>query len=100
MNWKVACKDHAANNVGGDMRFLFLRALSPLCWVMLLAPPSLKADLLSVGSASVFVGNTVIVPVMITAASDLYAFQFELSYDHNILQLLKITEGPFLSTAG
>lgn len=60
----------------------------------------LHADTLSVGSASVSVGNTFVVPVEVSSASDLYAFQFDVSFDANVLQLESVTEGSFLPTAG
>jgi hypothetical protein len=61
---------------------------------------SLRADILSAGSSSVTVGATFVVPVAIAGTSDLYAFQFDATYDPTILQLLSINEGPFLATAG
>jgi hypothetical protein len=53
-----------------------------------------------VGSAGVNVNDDFDVPVTITGASDLYAYQFDLTFDPNVLQLLSIDEGSFLGTAG
>lgn len=62
--------------------------------------PLLRADVLSVGSASVIVGDEFLVPVDISAATDLFAFQFDVAYDPAILQLVAIGEGGFLPVAG
>jgi hypothetical protein len=65
--------------------------------------PCLKADGIanvSAGSASVAVGDVFDIPVSVSNVSDLYAFQFDLSFDPTILELLNISEGSFLPTAG
>ncbi|MBZ5634921.1 MAG: cohesin domain-containing protein [Acidobacteriia bacterium] len=80
------------------MRSHFFLALSLMAAVIL--TPVLKGELLTVGSASVGVGSTFSVPVTISGTSDLYAFQFDLSFDPSILQLQSVAEGPFLPSAG
>jgi hypothetical protein len=68
--------------------------------LLLLTPPFLKADVIAVGSASASVATSFNIPVTISGASDLYAFQFDFSYDPSILQLNSIFEGSFLLSAG
>jgi len=70
--------------------------------LLLSVPAVLQADEadLSVGPATELPGAEFIVPVSISNVSDLYAFQFDLSYDPSIVQLLSVTEGPFLPSAG
>jgi hypothetical protein len=64
-------------------------------------PSGLFADsLVGAGSGSVNLGNIFSIPVSISNVSDLYAFQFDLSFDPAVLELLGITEGAFLPTAG
>lgn len=71
-------------------------------FVLFVAPLILRADIpvVSVGSASVFTGNTVTIPVDITGVSDLAAFQFNLSFNPAIVHLQAIKEGAFLPSAG
>jgi Cohesin domain len=66
-------------------------------------PSSLFADAvagISPGSANVVVGQTFDIPVSVSQVSDLFSFQFDLSYDPIILELQSISEGSFLPTAG
>lgn len=61
----------------------------------------LRADaVVSTGSATVTVGSDFQVPVSITGVTDLFGFQFDFSYNPQILQLVSINEGPFLSSSG
>jgi len=67
----------------------------------LLSVPLLTAQtVISAGSADVSVDPIFVFPVSIADVSDLYAFQFDLSFDPAILQLLSISEGLFLPSAG
>lgn len=67
----------------------------------LLSVPVLTAEtLLSPGSTDVSVDQIFTLPVSIAGVSDLYAFQFDLSFDPAILQLLSISEGSLLPAAG
>ena len=66
-------------------------------------PASLFADAVvtvSAGSASVSAGQTFDVPVSVSQVSDLFAFQFDLSFDPTILELQSISEGSFVPSAG
>jgi hypothetical protein len=51
-------------------------------------------------SSTVSVGNNVTPDVDISNISDLYAFQFDLSFDRGIVSAVSITEGSFLSAYG
>jgi general secretion pathway protein D len=67
----------------------------------LLFVPLLTAQaVITAGSADVSVDQIFTVPVNIADVSDLYAFQFDLAFDPTILQLLSISEGSFLPSAG
>ncbi|TFW31037.1 cohesin domain-containing protein [Massilia horti] len=46
------------------------------------------------------VGSMVDLAVMISDISDLYTYQFSLTFDPNLLRVSSITEGGFLATAG
>lgn len=46
------------------------------------------------------VGSTVDLSVLIDGASDLYAYQFSLSFDPAVLRATAVTEGAFLGTGG
>lgn len=71
-------------------------------FVGVLAAAFVSVPVLTAGSVSINVSNTgpVMVPVNIIGASDVYAFQFDLSFDASILTLLSISEGSFLPSAG
>jgi len=71
-----------------------------LAVTLLLVPLLTAQTVISAGSDDVFVDQIFTLPVSITGASDLYAFQFDLSFDPSILQLLSISEGSFLPGAG
>lgn len=72
-----------------------------LSLLVLTIPVLSHADVdLSAGSATEPVGATFAIPVSISNVTDLFAFQFDLSFDPSIVQLQSITEGPFLPTAG
>ena len=64
--------------------------------------PALLADaVVSAGSAgTVNIGNIFTLPVSVSNVSDLYAFQFDVSFNPAVLELLGISEGAFLPTAG
>ena len=48
--------------------------------------------ILSAGSATVNVGDTFTIPISLSGATDLMAFQFDLSFDSAILQVLSFTD--------
>ena len=68
--------------------------------LLLAAPIFLKGGVIAAGSADVAVGSDFEIPVTISSAADLYAFQFDLSFDPSVLQLQSIVEGSFLPSAG
>ena len=75
-------------------RFLVPVAAALVCCI---APP-LSADVpavISIGPASGSFGAFT-VPVNISSVTDLYAFQFDLSFDPAVLQLVGVSEGWFL----
>jgi hypothetical protein len=71
-----------------------------LAAALLFVPTVLAQAVISAGSSGVSVDQIFVLPVSITDASDVYAFQFDLGFDPAILQLLSISEGSFLSSAG
>src|SRR5947209_979880 len=76
------------------------RRVLPIAAVLLLTPLLSAGTVLSAGSATVSTGDVFTVPVSITGASDVFAFQFDLAFDPAVLQLQSISEGGFLGTAG
>jgi general secretion pathway protein D len=67
---------------------------------VMLATPLIAGTVVSAGSATVSTGDIFTVPVSIADVSDLFAFQFDLTFDPAILQLQSISEGTFLPLAG
>lgn len=49
---------------------------------------------------SVVAGALLSVNVVISGATDLYAYQFDVGFDPTILTAIQVSEGPFLSTGG
>ena len=58
------------------------------------------APIVSVGSATVGVGDLVTIPVFIDEATDLTFWQFDLAFDPAVVEATTITEGPFFSAFG
>ena len=56
--------------------------------------------IVSVGSATVGVGDLVTIPVSITDAVELTSWQFDLAFDPTVVQGNAVTEGPFWSDFG
>lgn len=54
----------------------------------------------SITPAPVLVGSPVALDVLIGDISDLFAFQFTLSFDPTVLQAAAVTQGSFLSAGG
>ena len=54
----------------------------------------------SVGSGGGTVGGTFTIPVLITGADQLGAWQFDILYDPQLLKVMAVTEGSFLSDLG
>jgi hypothetical protein len=93
------------SKVSRSLRFNQSKRIVISCLAVLLlagAKPASAAPILSVSPSSVDViqGTTVTVDFLINQAVDLYAFQFGVSFDPNVLTALTVTEGSFLSSAG
>jgi hypothetical protein len=77
------------------------RTLAAALTVLSLAVPAQlrAAQILSVGSATVSVGDTFTIPVSISGAVDLTSFQFDLSFLASILQVTPtgVTESAFFT---
>src|ERR1700730_8096691 len=52
------------------------------------------------GSATVHVGDVFTIPISIANTTDLFAWQFDLSFKPSIVHALAVTEGPFMSSFG
>ena len=72
-------------------------AFASLATLALFSPRVEAVSILSVGSATVAVGDTFTIPVSITDAVDLNRFQFNLSFDALILQAIGVTESAFFT---
>ena len=82
------------------MKRTLVAALALASFAMLALPPRVEAiPLVSVGSATVNVGDTFTIPVSITDAVDLTSFQFDLSFNALILQVTAtgVTESTFFT---
>ncbi len=64
--------------------------------------PAVAVPIVSITPSSVVVppGQNFSLDISVTDAVDLYAFQFDLSFDPTILSAGSITEGPFLPAGG
>ena len=70
-------------------------------WLGAWAMPSVWAASVSVvNPATVTPGNPFQASVWANQVTDLYAYQFDLTFDPSILQLVDIQEGPFLASGG
>ena len=81
----------------GDRSLRIILALASLA-TLALSPRVEAIPLVSVGSATVNVGDTFTIPVSITDALDLTSFQFDLSFGASILQVTAtgVTESTLL----
>jgi hypothetical protein len=77
---------------------LFLLVLMLTIWVV--RTEALPIISLEPAAASVTEGSTFSLSIEIGAALDLFAFQFDLTFDPTRLLAIGITEGPFLGSAG
>ena len=75
------------------------RSLAAALTVLSLAVPMQlrAAPILSVGSATVTVGDTFTIPVSISGAVDLTSFQFDLSFLATVLDVTGVTENLFFT---
>ena len=69
--------------------------------LLVLAMPAL-AETVTVQppAQTVFSGNSFSVDISISDVTDLYAFQFDLGFDPQVINAMGIAEGPFLPTGG
>ena len=72
-------------------------AFASLTTLALFSPRVEAVPMLSIGSATVPVGDTFTIPVSITGAVDLSSFQFDLSFNALILQVIGVTESAFFT---
>ena len=86
------------------MRTSIVLAAFLVAVLLLLAPSHAVADgiVLSIQpvSSTVGVGSTFAVDVNISGVTDLYDFQFDLSFNPSVLQATNVLEGTFLSAGG
>jgi hypothetical protein len=61
---------------------------------------ALADSAISIGSIAVGPGATFTLPVEITGGLDVYAYQFDISYDPAVLQMVANNGGSFLSSQG
>ncbi len=77
------------------------RSQFAIVFTSFLCVPFLTAGtVVSAGSSTAQVGEIFTLPVSIANATDVFAFQFDIAFDPAILQLLTVSEGGFLGTAG
>lgn len=77
--------------------YLMAALACALLAVVAFSPRVEAVPILSVGSATVAVGDIFTIPVSITDAEDLSSFQFDLSFDALILQANGVTESDFFT---
>jgi general secretion pathway protein D len=86
------------------MRTSIVHAAFLVAVLLLLAPSHAVADgiVLSIQpvSSTVSVGSTFAVDVNISGVTDLYDYQFDLSFNPAVLQATNVLEGAFLSSGG
>ena len=77
------------------------RQVTPVFWLFA-ASTSLLAGTISVQAAAPTetVGQSFTLSVVISEASDLYGYQFDLGFDPTVLKATSVTEGAFLGTGG
>jgi hypothetical protein len=68
--------------------------------VLLFLPSQGHALSITVGSATVNVGDTFTINLNVAGAVDLTSWQFDLNYNPLLLQANVVTEGPFLASGG
>ena len=82
------------------MKRILVAVLALTSFAMLAFSPRVEAaPVLSVGSATVNIGDTFTIPVSITGAVNLTSFQFDLSFGASILQVtvIGVTESAFFT---
>jgi hypothetical protein len=79
------------------MKYGFLCAWALAC---LAAPAAATTLSISAAPASVKVGDTFVLDVVVTDANDLYGFQFDIFFAAPVLQAREVVEGGFLAGGG
>lgn len=76
--------------------------LLPIAALLIISTPRTVQAAIDISFAPTIVtpGSTFDIPLLISGASDVYAFQADISFDPGILQLLSIDEGDFLRAGG
>lgn len=77
-----------------------MRLVSFLFLLFVILVPSVEAVQISAPYQTVGVGDTFIIPISITGATDLTAWQFDLAFNPAIVQANSVDEGTFLSSSG
>jgi hypothetical protein len=79
------------------------RLLNALAIAALVMVPPLRVDadpVLSAPFVTVHIGDIFTIPILITGATDVTSWQFDLAYNPNIVKANSVTEGPFMSAFG
>ncbi len=79
---------------------LMFRIILTVTGMAACAAPSYGSTVISAGTQTVNAGQTFNLNVSISGVTDLYSWQFDLSFDHTLLTANSITEGPFLKSLG
>lgn len=77
-----------------------LKTLSLLLGLVLGCCQSYGAPVITVGSASTTPGTLLLVPITITGAADIFAYQFDVHFDPVLLSITAVSEGSFLPGFG
>jgi general secretion pathway protein D len=81
--------------------FQFVAAAVSLAVLLLTPSPAVADSVISVQApATVAQGTNFVVDVLIAQVSDLYSFQFDLSFNPGVLKATKVLEGALLPTGG
>lgn len=86
-----------ANSIAYLKAFSFATALIGSVWMGLAQATTIRVDPLQ---TQVQTGDSFDVSVIVTEVSDLYAFQFDVSFDPLVIHSLGVDEGPFLPSGG
>jgi hypothetical protein len=82
------------------MQRLMFRIVLIVTGMAVCAAPSFASTVISAGNMVVNTGQTFNLNVSISGVTDLFSWQFDLSFDHTLLTANSISEGPFLKTGG
>ena len=77
-----------------------MKSIIGLC-LLLVIPASMAGNVIVlVPASSPTIGSAFSIDVSVTGIADLYAFQFDLSFDPTLLSAVSVTEGDFLASGG